>query len=187
MNSRFRGGRQPTTRAAVFLDRDGVIIRDVHFLRRPSQISFLPHVELLANLLEGYYLVVATNQSGIARKFLTEDDLLAIHSELVVGLAARGIVIDALYYCPHLPTAEVLDYRVDCNCRKPRPGMLLRAGQEHSLDLTESYMIGDSARDLEAGRAAKLRAGILIDSGPNSNRANPNLAEAVGAILGGAV
>lgn len=183
-NSRFLGGPQPATRAAVFLDRDGVIVRDVHFLRNPSQIDFLEHVETLAQLKERYYLVVATNQSGIARKLFTELDLIAIHSDLVSRLASWGVVIDAFYYCPHLPAAE----RMDCECRKPKAGMLLRAAREYGLELARSYMIGDSQRDIEAGRAAGLAGSILIggsQGAPGQQEGARTLAQAVSGILGG--
>lgn len=180
-NSRFLGGPQPATRAAVFLDRDGVIVRDVHYLRTPSQIDFLGHVEILANLQDRYYMVIATNQSGIARELFTEEDLAVIHSDLVAELASRGVIIDAFYYCPHLPTADLAAYRMDCNCRKPKPGMLFRAAREYGLDLERSYMIGDSRRDVEAGVAAGLAGSFQIEQ-----EGGPDLAEAVRGILGGA-
>jgi D-glycero-D-manno-heptose 1,7-bisphosphate phosphatase len=182
MGSRFLGGVKPATRAAVFLDRDGVIVRDVHFLRTPSQIDFLRYVEMLADLKDRYYLVVATNQSGIARNLFTEEDLLAIHSDLVLYLGSLGVVIDAFYYCPHLPTAQLAAYRMDCDCRKPKPGLLLRAARDYGLDLKRSYMIGDSRRDVEAGTAAGLAGSILIGDGEGAR----DLAQAVRGILGGA-
>lgn len=187
INSRFLGGPQPSTRAAVFLDRDGVIVRDVHFLRTPSQIEFLPHIETLAHLKDRYYLVIATNQSGIARQLFTELDLIAIHSKLVLQLAARGIVLDAFYYCPHLSDSELPAYRMDCDCRKPKPGMFLRAAREYGLDLARSYMIGDSPRDIEAGRAAGLAGSILIGGAADATgRPERDLARAVHSIPGGA-
>jgi len=182
VGSRFLAGPKPATRAAVFLDRDGVIVRDVHFLRTPSQIHFLRHVEMLADLKDRYYVVVATNQSGIARRLFTEEDLLAIHSDLVLHLGSLGVVIDAFYYCPHLPTAQLAAYRMDCDCRKPKPGLLLRAQREYGLDLQRSYMIGDSHRDVEAGTAAGLAGSILIGDGQGAQ----DLAQAVRGILGGA-
>jgi D-glycero-D-manno-heptose 1,7-bisphosphate phosphatase len=186
VNSRFLGGPQPSSRAAVFLDRDGVIVRDVHYLRKPSQIDFLAHLESLALLKDRFYVVIATNQSGIARKLFTEEDLVAIHSQLVLQLAARDVVIDALYYCPHLATAELAAYRMDCDCRKPKPGMLLRAAREYGLDIKRSYMIGDSHRDIEAGRAAGLAGSFLIHDSPDSTGYTCDLAQAVRGILGGA-
>jgi D-glycero-D-manno-heptose 1,7-bisphosphate phosphatase len=189
VNSRFLCGPQPATRATVFLDRDGVIVRDVHFLRTPSQIDFLAHVETLAELKERYYLVIATNQSGIARKLFTELDLIAIHSNLVLQLASLGVVLDAFYYCPHLPHAELAAYRMDCDCRKPKPGMLLRAAREYGLDLKRSYMIGDSHRDIEAGRAAGLAGSVLIGAASHAagrQESARDLAQAVHGILGGA-
>jgi D-glycero-D-manno-heptose 1,7-bisphosphate phosphatase len=188
-NSRFLGGAQPATRAAVFLDRDGVIVRDVHYLRKPSQIEFLPSTTLLGALRERFYLVVATNQSGIARGLFTEEDLLNIHSELVSQLATEGVVIDAFYYCPHLSSATIESYRVACDCRKPKAGMLLRAAKELGIELQHSYMVGDSARDMEAGRLAGLTENILLRGGPDSvreHRCAKDLSHAVRIILGGA-
>jgi D-glycero-D-manno-heptose 1,7-bisphosphate phosphatase len=156
--------------AAVFLDRDGVLVRDVHYLRTPSQVEILPGVApALRALEERFYLIIATNQSGIARGFFTEADLLAIHAEIVLRLREAGARIDAFYYCPHL---------VGCDCRKPAPGLLLRAKADWGLDLAGSAMIGDSARDVEAGRAAGLGTRILLD-------AETDLARAVRTILGG--
>ena len=188
LNSRFFGGPQPSSRAAVFLDRDGVIVRDVHFLKTPLQIEFLKDVESLGPLMHRFYLVVVTNQSGIARKLLTEEDLTAIHSSLVLRLSSMKVIIDAFYYCPHLPTAELAKYRLDCDCRKPKPGMLLRAAREYDLELKYSYMIGDSGRDIVAGVAAGLAGTILV--GTASENAEPSqhcsdLVQAVEYIQGG--
>jgi histidinol-phosphate phosphatase family protein len=186
--SRFHGGPQPRNRAAVFLDRDGVLVRDVHFLRKPSQIDFLAHVESLASLKDRYFVVIATNQSGIAREFLSEEDLLDIHSDVVLHLVGLGVIVDAFYYCPHLQTSALDAYQMDCDCRKPKPGMLLRAAREWALDLKSSYMIGDSLRDVEAGTAAGLSSSFLIGGREHiagRHKSARDLAEAVHGILGG--
>lgn len=165
-NSRLVGGRpqlkRPAGGAAVFLDRDGVIVEDVHFLRDPAQLRILPGVARALRLLQtDFYLIVVSNQSGIARGFFSEADLAAIHTELVRKLAAEGAVIDALYYCPHLPQAPVEAYAKECQCRKPSSGMLVRAQSDWGIDLGASYMIGDRPRDIEAGLAAGL-TGLLL-------------------------
>jgi D-glycero-D-manno-heptose 1,7-bisphosphate phosphatase len=190
LNSRFsNGATMPSSRAAVFLDRDGVLVRDVHYLRRPSQIELLPHLERLRMLQDRYYLIVATNQSGIARNLFTEADLLEIHSELVRELASHRVLVDAFYYCPHLPSAVNEAYRKICECRKPAAGLLRRAAVDWALDLKCSYIIGDSVRDVEAGNAAGLAGAFLIGhdlkNGVN-HRSVRNLAEAIEVILGGA-
>ena len=188
-NSRFLGeSTKPSSRAAIFLDRDGVLVRDVHHLRRPSQIELLPDVARLRSLQDRYHLIVATNQSGIARRFFTEADLLEIHSELVHQLAGRKLLVDAFYYCPHLPNAVDQAYRVACDCRKPSAGLLRRAAADWDLDLGCSYMIGDSLRDVEAGRAAGLAESFLIGDPVGqavTYRVVQNLSAAIDTILGG--
>ena len=136
-------------RPAVFLDRDGVICYDVHYMRSPDQFVLMPGVaEGIRRLKEaGFLVVVATNQSGIRRGYFTEEDLAKIHGRMVEELGRRGARVDAIYYCPCLPEE-------DCECRKPRPGMLLRAAEELGIDLGRSYMVGDKDLDVEAGRAA---------------------------------
>ncbi|MFQ6027616.1 MAG: D-glycero-alpha-D-manno-heptose-1,7-bisphosphate 7-phosphatase [Dehalococcoidia bacterium] len=153
---------QPNTKGAVFVDRDGVIIEDVHYLRESRQIRILPGVvPALRSLQQHFYIIVVTNQSGIARGLLSEADLSLIHSDLVYQLAAQDTFIDALYYCPHLPQATVAKYRIICACRKPKGGMLLQAQSDWAIDLTRSFIVGDMLRDIEAGRAAGVR-GVLI-------------------------
>ena len=178
---------QPATRAAVFLDRDGVIVEDVHFLKSPSQLRILPGAtQALRILQDQFYIIVVTNQSGVARGLLTEDDLLAIHLELVRCLAAEGAILDVLYYCPHLPEATVQAYQAACNCRKPKPGMLLRAKRDWGIDMVHSFMVGDTPRDIEAGCAAGVK-GVMLGDGraalPGAHGLAPDLARAVHLIL----
>lgn len=150
--SRVRDGSHP--RVAVFLDRDGVLVEDVHHLRCPEDLRLRPGVtDALRALAPRFALVVVTNQSGIARGYFDEDDLLAIHERLTDALAEGGAIIDALYACPHLEE--------ECDCRKPAPGMLLRAAREHGLALDRSFLIGDAPRDAEAGRRAGVRSLLL--------------------------
>jgi D-glycero-D-manno-heptose 1,7-bisphosphate phosphatase len=164
-NSRLSAGEEIPGRRAVFLDRDGVIVRDVHFLRAPSQLELMPGAAKALRLLgSSFYLVVATNQSGIARGFFSEDALLAIHAELTRQLTAQGAFLDAFYYCPHLPDGTVEAYRMECECRKPKPGMLRRAGNTWGIDLSRSYKIGDRSRDIQAGVAAGLAGGIMVSA-----------------------
>lgn len=168
-NSRFSlsdRGIAGTGKRAIFLDRDGVMVKDVHFLKSPRDLSILPGVfEALKALAERFYLVVVTNQSGIARGFFSEDDLLAIDTELVRRLDVEDVRIDAIYYCPHLPGAPVKDYDADCDCRKPRSGMLVRAVNDWGIDPDRSFLLGDSPRDVEAGEAAGVRSVLLGEPG----------------------
>jgi D-glycero-D-manno-heptose 1,7-bisphosphate phosphatase len=151
------------TDRAVFLDRDGVLIADVHHLTSVEQIRLLPKVpEALARLrAAGWRLIVATNQSVVARGWITEEELGRIHLALLETLRSRGAEIDAVYYCPHHPEGALARYRRVCDCRKPSPGMLLRAAREWRLDLARCVIVGDAATDIEAGWRAGCRA-ILV-------------------------
>lgn len=153
-------------RPALFLDRDGVIVEEVHYLSRPSQLSLIPgSAEAIALLNRNRVpVVVVTNQSGVARGLYPHSRIGEIHSGLDSLLAEHGAHIDGYYYCPHHPTKGLLPYRTACECRKPRPGMLLRAALEFHLDLSRSYMVGDRMSDLEAGSNAGCRP-ILVKTG----------------------
>ena len=168
-NGRFASksvSRAQAKQGAVFLDRDGVIIEDVHFLTSPAQIRVLPGVSDALGTLQGQFsIIVVTNQSGVARGLLSKEDLQVIHEELARRLAAKGAVVDAVYYCPHLPEATIDDYRLECECRKPKPGMLLQAQEDWGIDLARSYVIGDRARDIHAGIEAGVRSILVGDQG----------------------
>ena len=168
-------------RRAVFLDRDGTIVRDVDYLTEVGQLEILPGVPEALRLLHeaGFLLLVVTNQSAIARGWLTEETLAAIHSELNRRLEAEGARIDAFYHCPHLPEGEVPAYARACNCRKPMPGLIERAARDWAVDLETSYVIGDSDRDVEAGKRCGCYS-ILIGSASSGG------ADATAADLGGA-
>ena len=147
---------------AVFLDRDGTLNREKGYLYRWADWEWLPGaIEALAALKEaGRKLVVITNQAGVARGLYGPADIEALHRRVNEDLAGRGLAIDAFYYCPHHP-----DFTGPCDCRKPRPGMFLKAARELSLDLSRSAMVGDKLSDVEAGRAAGLGLNILLRTG----------------------
>ncbi len=153
-------------RRAVFLDRDGTIVRDVGYLKRTEDVCLLPGVPEALKLLKeaGFLLLVVTNQSAVARGWLTEPALLEIQREVERRLEAEGAALDGFYYCPHLPEGTVEQYARKCDCRKPEPGMLLRAARDRNVDLERSYVVGDSERDVEAGRRAGCST-ILIGEG----------------------
>ena len=141
---------------AAFIDRDGTINIEVHYLNRVEQLQLIPRAgEAIARLNQaGYPVIVITNQSAIGRGLLTETGLSEIHRELKHQLSAYNASIDAIYHCPH-------HERDNCTCRKPAPGMILRAANEHNIDLAGSIMIGDNATDLEAGWNAGCRAALV--------------------------
>lgn len=146
--------RLGTLHQAIFLDRDGTLNRDVHFLTRPDDLEILPGVAAaLRKLQERYLLIVVTNQSGMARGYLDEATLLEIHTKMWEQLP----FIDAFYFCPHLPESPLPQYAQECDCRKPKHGMLTRAAAEWQIDLSASYTVGDRVRDVEAGQAAGVR------------------------------
>ena len=152
---------------AVFLDRDGTIIDDRSYLSDPAQVKLLPGAaDAIRRFSEsGYAVVVVSNQSGIARGFFSEEDLSAVHARVEKLLEAQGAALDGAYYCPYLdgPEAVVEAYRQASDLRKPKPGMLFQAAREMDIDLSRSWMIGDSASDVAAGQAADCRT-ILLDS-----------------------
>lgn len=190
-------------KSAVFLDRDGTVLKERYFLTDPRRIRFYRNVPSTIALLRkaGYLVVVVSNQSGIARGLLTEKCLLEIHRAIQARLANRNAKIDGFYYCPHLPPEELeaettgsatenklratgenschVDRRVGqpapgpqpvprflvpCKCRKPAPGLLLRAAREMRIDLGGSFLVGDSLRDIQAGKSAGVKT-ILVLTG----------------------
>ncbi len=137
--------------AAVFVDRDGTLIRDVGYLHREEQIEVLPQVPEALRLLKqkGYKVIVITNQSAVARGQLTEDALAEIHRELLDRLVRSGAEVDGIYYCPHHPTEGLGSYKIYCECRKPNTGMILKAAADLGLAPSRSYVVGDQTVDME--------------------------------------
>lgn len=147
-------------KGAAFLDRDGVINEEVNYLHEPEKAVLIPGVAEALNLIHqhGYLAVIVTNQSGIARGMYGEPEMHAVHRKLQELLAAEGASWDAVYFCPHPPAAE-------CDCRKPKPGMLLKAAREWQIDPAISFMVGDRTGDITAGRQAGCKAAYLVRSG----------------------
>jgi len=142
-------------RPAVFFDRDGTLIEDADFLTSADEIRILPNaIPGLKRLHEaGYLIVVVTNQSGVARGYLTERELDKINDHLVEQVATLGGHVDAVFYCPHHPDGKIKKYARKCNCRKPLPGLFIQAREELDIDLQRSFAVGDGWRDVEAALA----------------------------------
>jgi len=153
-----------TLRPAAFLDRDGVINLDRGYVSRAEDFEFVPGVfEGVAALQRlGFALVVITNQSGIGRGLYSESDLLALNRWMSGQFEQHSVHIDGVFYCPHHPIEAFGRYRCECDCRKPAPGMLLRAACELNLDLTRSAMFGDKVSDLQAAAAAGVPLRYLL-------------------------
>lgn len=159
-NPRGPAGTLPR-RPAVFLDRDGTLNREKGYVHTWDAWEWLPGVPqgLAALRAAGYALVVVSNQSGVARGYYGEDAVRALHARVNADLARFGFALDAMYHCPHHP-----DFTGACGCRKPAPGMLLRAARELRLDLARSWMVGDKLDDIQAGLRAGCRA-LLVRTG----------------------
>lgn len=156
---------------AIFLDRDDTLIEDPGYINDPDDVKLLPGVtETLAGLRKmGYKLVVVTNQSAVARGIVSEDVLDEIHERLEVLLSRQGVYLDGIYYCPYHPEGVIPKYRRESDFRKPQPGMLLEAARDMNIDLEQSWMIGNSYRDVTAGHSAGCRT-ILVSSSANPAR-----------------
>ena len=148
---------------AVFLDKDGTLVEDIPYNVEPDLIQPVEGVWKSLRLLHdaGYQLVVVSNQSGVARGFFTEADLEPTEKWLTWIFTAAGASLAGFYYCPHHPQGKVIQYAVDCPCRKPKPGMLYQAAQDLDIDLAASWMVGDILNDIEAGNRAGCRT-VLI-------------------------
>ena len=164
---------------AVFIDRDGTLVEARHYPSTPEDLVLYDGIseELRSLQSAGFKLVLITNQSGIARGYFTESDLERMHDSLLAELRQAEVTIDAIYYCPHHVDGSVPELAVACECRKPEPGMLLRAASELDLDLTRSWFAGDILDDVEAGNRAGCRT-VLVDLGtellPDSDVRRPD-------------
>ncbi len=161
-------------RRAVFLDRDGTINVEKDYLYRVEDFEFIPGVPQALKRLQkaGFLLVVVTNQSGVARGYYTLEDVDALHRHMCSELLHDGVTLDGIYVCPHHPTEGQAPYNIDCDCRKCKPGMLLRAADDLGAELGHSYMVGDKLADLDAGRTAGCRS-LLVRTGYGANLTLP--------------
>ncbi len=151
---------------AVFLDRDGTINTDIGYLNHPDQVELIPRAGAAIRLLNaaGFKTIVITNQAGIARGLIQEQRVPDIHQKLVNLLKEDGARIDGFYYCPHHPEGVIEKYRIECQCRKPLPGMVRRAVNDFGIDLSCSFVIGDKSCDVELAHTVGAKA-IMVMTG----------------------
>ncbi|MDO4627456.1 MAG: D-glycero-beta-D-manno-heptose 1,7-bisphosphate 7-phosphatase [Pasteurellaceae bacterium] len=165
---------------AIFLDRDGTINIDYGYVHHIDDFQFIEgSIDALAQLKQmGYLLVLVTNQSGIARGYFSEQQFLQLTEWMDWSLADRGVDFDGIYYCPHHPDGKG-EFRQDCDCRKPKAGMLLQAMQELDIDPQQSFMVGDKIEDLQAGKAAQVKYTILVRTGKTVTEQGEQVADYV--------
>lgn len=169
-------------RKAVFFDRDGIIVkliynpdeRRVETVKEPGQIEFMEGVaDLLKYTSErGFLNIIASNQAGVGLKKISEEKFALVRDEMTKRLADKGAIIDKQYYCFHFPTALIEAYKKECDCRKPKPGMILDAASELGIDPAESWMIGDGINDVIAGKTAGCKT-ILLENNEGLEYARP--------------
>jgi D-glycero-D-manno-heptose 1,7-bisphosphate phosphatase len=171
---------------AIFLDRDGTLNQSDGFITTPEQLVLIDGAAQAVRRINsaGYLAILVTNQPVIARGDVTLEGLAEIHAKLETDLGQEGAYLDALYYCPHHPDrgfpGERVEYKGDCECRKPKPGMLLAAAARFNIDLGSSWMVGDDSKDVEAGRAAGCRTALI---GGTAQGGYPSLGAFVDACL----
>ena len=156
---------------AVFLDRDGVITKEPpYYAHRIDQLELIPKSAEAIRLLNesGFKVIVVSNQSGVARGYYQERDIKIYNKAMKKKLEEKNAYIDAIYYCPHHPEAIIEKYKIDCDCRKPKPGMLKRAKEDLDLNLKGSFLIGDKMSDIEAGYRAGCKT-ILVLTGQGND------------------
>jgi len=151
-------------RPAVFIDRDGTLTEEVGYVNHPRRLRLLPRSAEAIRRLNGAGIVavVVTNQAGVARGYFSEEVLAAVNAALVAQLKEEGAHLAGIYVCLHHPTEGAAPYRTVCECRKPKPGLLLRAAADHGLDLSRSTLVGDKASDLVAARAVGARSVLVL-------------------------
>ena len=149
---------------AVFFDRDGTLNRDVGYVTHLDLYELLPRAAAAVRKVNeaGWLAILITNQAGVARGYFPEIMIDKVHRKLQEELDGKGARLDAIYYCPHVPNGDDPGYALDCQMRKPYPGMILKAAAEHGVDLENSVMLGDKYSDLEAGWRAGCKSGLVL-------------------------
>ena len=151
-------------RRAVFIDRDGTLSDEVGYINHPSRFRLFPYAAAAIHHLNenGWLAIVTTNQAGVARGYFSEDMIAAVHERMTNELASGGGRLDAIYYCAHHPSVGEEPYRLDCDCRKPKPGLISRAARDFEINLNESWMVGDRYSDIELARNAGVKSAFVL-------------------------
>ncbi len=151
-------------RPAVFIDRDGTISEEVGYINHPSRFRLFPYAASAIKLLNerGWLAVIVTNQAGVARGYFSETMIQTVHDNLQQSLRDEGARVDAIYYCAHHPAVGDPPYRQDCDCRKPKPGLVNRAARDLDIALEQSWMVGDRYSDIELARNAGVHAALVL-------------------------
>jgi D-glycero-D-manno-heptose 1,7-bisphosphate phosphatase len=146
------------------MDRDGTISEEIGYVNHPSRYRVFPYSAEAVRMLNdaGWLAILVTNQAGVARGYFTEELIGEVHKVLKQELNERGAKLDAIYYCAHHPTVGESPYRFDCDCRKPKPGLIRRAAADFDIDLTQSWMIGDRYSDIELARNAQVQSAFVL-------------------------
>lgn len=151
-------------KAAVFLDRDGTINEEMGYINHPDRFVIFPFVAESIKIFNDMDrpVIVVTNQSGIARGYYEESLVLELHERLIEEMKSQNAIIDAIYYCPHHPSEGKGKYRLDCSCRKPKPGMIEKAVRQFDVDLEQSYMIGDRYKDIVFAKNLNMKSALVL-------------------------
>ena len=146
------------------MDRDGTISEEVGYINHPSRFRLFPYSPAAIKLLNdsGWLAIVVTNQAGVARGYFSEEMIQTVHKRLTQDLESNDARLDAIYYCAHHPSVGEAPYRLDCNCRKPKPGLIERAAKEFDIDLDASWMVGDRYGDIELARNARVNSAFVM-------------------------
>lgn len=149
---------------AVFIDRDGTISEEVGYINHASRFCLFPYAASAIKHLNdnGWLAIVTTNQAGVARGYFAEEMVKTVHERMTSELESGGARLDAIYYCAHHPSVGDPPYRVDCDCRKPKPGLITRAAQDLDIDLAQSWMVGDRYSDIELARNAGVKSAFVL-------------------------
>ncbi|MBN1574379.1 MAG: D-glycero-beta-D-manno-heptose 1,7-bisphosphate 7-phosphatase [Deltaproteobacteria bacterium] len=169
-----------TNKRAVFLDRDGTINVEVGYLARPEDFVLIDGAAEAIRLLNdaGFAVIVVSNQSGVARGYFTEEDVMKVNDKMLFELNVKGAFVDAVYYCPHHPDFGSGEYGVDCDCRKPKAGMVKKAEEEFGVSIDGSFVVGDHKGDIELGKNIGAKT-VLLLSGHGAEEAEKLKAEGI--------